>query len=55
MRCRDCIYWKEKWIDREEISSCHLEQKIIRKNGDDFCSHFISRKEAKAKNETQVD
>ena len=42
MKCKDCIYWKEEWIDREEISFCHLEQKTTRKDGDDFCSHFSS-------------
>ena len=44
MRCKDCIYWVEDYVDREEISACHLEQKTIRKNGDDFCSHFSSTK-----------
>jgi len=40
MKCKDCIYWVEKWRDREEISSCHLEPKTIRKDGDDFCGKF---------------
>jgi hypothetical protein len=40
MKCKDCLFWKEKWIDREEKSACHLEPKTIRKNGDDFCGHF---------------
>lgn len=43
MKCKDCRYWEEEWRDREEISSCHLEQKTIRKNGDDFCSHFEAK------------
>ena len=45
MRCSDCIYWKEKWIDREERSGCHFEINVIRKDGDDFCSHFIDMRE----------
>lgn len=47
MNCRDCIYWKEEWIAREE--TCHFEQKTIRKYGDDFCSHFISQRGEEAK------
>ena len=43
MKCRDCIYWKEEWADREEKSLCHLEPKTIRKNGDDFCGKFESK------------
>lgn len=47
MKCKDCIYWEEKWADREEISLCHLEPKTIRKNSDDFCGKFESNKQKK--------
>jgi len=46
MKCRDCIYWKESSYAyrRETAGDCHLEQKTIPKDGDDFCSHFSSNK-----------
>jgi hypothetical protein len=49
-RCKNCIYWQEKWIDREEKSTCNLEPITIRKDGNDFCSHFENKYE-EAQNE----
>ena len=54
MRCRDCIYWKENIYAyrRESSGDCHYEQKIISKDGEDFCSHFIPKKAVKNKDES---
>ena len=49
MNCRDCEFWvwdpgmwtMTGWtgMDRED-GHCHLEQKVIRKDGNDFCGRL---------------